>query len=143
MRSRALTLATLVSLVLSASGAPTAAATAPSRYSLDLARKVVGVSSPRVSPDGRSIAFLVTKPDFEKNQNVTELWLADAATGDPHALTFDRRSASSPQWSPDGRSLAFLAPDADDHPQVWLLSLRGGEARKLTTAVSGVEHFSW
>src|SRR5262249_5188826 len=116
---------------------------AETRYTLEVARKVVGVTSPRVSPDGRSIAFLVTKPDFEKDQNVTELWLADAASGEAHALTFDRRSVGSPQWSPDGRTLAFLAPDTGEHAQVWLLPLRGGEARRLTKAASGVEHFAW
>jgi dipeptidyl aminopeptidase/acylaminoacyl peptidase len=139
MRSRlSLALASLVLLVVSAS-----TLRAEARYSLEIARKMVGVSSPRVSPDGRSIAFTVTKPDFDKDQNVTELWLADAASGDPHPLTFARRSVGSPQWSPDGRTLAFIAPDADDHAQVWLLPLRGGEARQLTKAVNGVEHYSW
>ena len=135
MSSRALTLATLVGLAFSApavSAAPAAPhAAAGSRYSLELARKVVNLSSPRVSLDGRSIAFLVSKPDFEKNKNVTELWLADATTGEPHALTFDRRSVSTPQWSPDGRTLAFLAPDDAEHPQIWLLALRGGKCRDV------------
>src|SRR5205814_7235537 len=139
MRSRpSLALASLVTLLLAipALGAGT-------RYTLEIARKSVGVSNARVSPDGRSIAFLVTRPDFEKDENVTELWLADAATGDPHALTFDRRHVGQPQWSPDGRTLAFVAPDADDHAQAWLLPLRGGEARRWTHAVNGVEHYSW
>ena len=139
MRSRLpLAIASLALLTLSAT-----ALAAETRFTLEIARKMVGVSSPRVSPDGRSIAFLVTKPDFDKDENVTELWLADATAGDPHALTFDRRKVSSPTWSPDGRTLAFLAPDPDDHPQVWLLALRGGEARRLTKAANGVEHFSW
>jgi len=139
MRSRLpLALASLVLLCLSAS-----TLRAEGRFTLDLARKVVGVSNAKVSPDGRWIAFTVTKPDFEKDENVTELWIADATAGDPHALTFDRRHVGQPQWSPDGKTLAFVAPDADDHPQVWLLALRGGEARKLTSAPNGVEHYSF
>ena len=139
MRSRPLL--ALAALALLVSSAP--ALGAGSRYTLEVARQMVGVSSARVSPDGRSIAFLVTKPDFEKDQNVTELWLADATAGEPHPLTFDRRSVGSPQWSPDGRTLAFIAPDTEEHPQVWLLALRGGEARRLTKAPNGVEHYSW
>ena len=139
MRSRLpLALASLVLLCLSAS-----TLRAEGRFTLDIARKVVGVSNAKVSPDGRWIAFTVTKPDFEKDENVTELWIADATAGDPHALTFDRRHVGQPQWSPDGKTLAFVAPDADDHPQVWLLALRGGEARKLTSAPNGVEHYSF
>ena len=139
MRSR-LPLA-IASTVLLVSSIPALAA--ESRYTLEIARKMVGVSSARVSPDGRSIAFLVTRPDFEKDENATELWLVDATAGDPHPLTFDRRHVGQPQWSPDGRTLAFVAPDADEHPQVWLLPLRGGEARRLTNAPNGVEHFSF
>jgi len=136
MRTRLFLLAMLLACIVSP-------LRAQSRYTLELARKTVGVGNPRVSPDGRSIAFLVTKPDFEKDQNVTELWLADAATGDPHPLTFARRHVGSQQWAPDGRTLAFLAPDDAEHPQVWLLPMRGGEARQLTKAVNGVEHYSW
>jgi dipeptidyl aminopeptidase/acylaminoacyl peptidase len=131
----------LACLLLLVSSVPVLAA--GNRFTLETTRKLVNLSSPRVSPDGRSIAFLVTRPDYEKDQNVTELWVADATAGEPRQLTFDRRSVSAPQWSPDGRTLGFLAPDAADHPQVWMLSMRGGEARKLTKAVNGVEQFSW
>ena len=94
---------------------------AAERFSLELARKLVGISSPRVSPDGRSIAFLVSRPDFERDHNDSELWLADAVTGEARPLTFERHSVSSPRWSPDGGTLAFLAPDDKEKPQVWLL----------------------
>ena len=116
---------------------------AESRYSFELSRRVVGVSSPRVSPDGRSIAFIVARPDFDRNHNDTELWVADAVSGQPRPLTFERRTVSSPQWSPDGALIAFLAPDDTDSPQVWVLPMRGGEARRATRAKTGVQHFAW
>ena len=113
------------------------------RWSLDAARQLVSLSNPRVSPDGRSIAFLVTRPDFDENHNLTELWLADAVAGRARALTYGRKAVSSPRWSPDGSSLAFLAPDAKDLPQVWLLPMSAGEACALMYACTGVEHFAW
>jgi dipeptidyl aminopeptidase/acylaminoacyl peptidase len=136
---RTLTLAA-AALVLLLGSAP---ARAENRYSLELARKVVGLASPRVSPDGKHVVFVVSRPNFELNRNETELWLADAATGGAHALTFERHSVGSPQWAPDGASIAFLAPDDKDEAQVWLLEMRGGEARRLTHSRTGVEHFSW
>jgi dipeptidyl aminopeptidase/acylaminoacyl peptidase len=129
----------LASLALAV--APVAPAAEP--YSLEVSRKLVGLSSPRVSPDGRSVALLVTRPDFERNHNDVELWLADAVTGEARPLTFERRSVSAPQWSPDGRTLAFLAPGGDDKRQVWLLPMQAGEPRRLTRAPMGVDHFSW
>src|ERR1043166_4277442 len=78
-----------------------AVARAETRYTLDLARKVVGLGSPRVSPDGRAIAFLVTRPNFEQDRNESELWLADAATGNPRALTFERPTGGGAPGAPD------------------------------------------
>ena len=138
MRSR-LAAACALALVL---GAPSIASSAE-RFSLEVARKLVGISSPRVSPDGRSIAFLISRPDFERDHNNSELWLADALTGVARLLTFERREVSSPRWSPDGGTLAFLAPDDKEKPQVWLLGMRAGEPRRLTRAPQGVEQFSW
>jgi dipeptidyl aminopeptidase/acylaminoacyl peptidase len=113
---RTLDLAAALLAVL-AVGAPARAET-PARYSLELARKLVGLGSPRVSPDGKHVAFVVTRPNFEQNRNESELWLADAAAGGAHALTFERHSVGSPQWSPDGASIAFMAPDDKDQAQV-------------------------
>jgi dipeptidyl aminopeptidase/acylaminoacyl peptidase len=138
MRSRILAAAfAMIALV------PLPAPAAPEPFTLDVARKLVGVSNARVSPDGRSIAFIVSKPDFEKDKNESELWLADAASGQSRALTFERRSVSSPRWSPDGGTIAFLAPDEKEKAQVWLLPLAGGESRRLTKAPMGVDQFSW
>ena len=40
---------------------------AQTHYSLEIARKVVGLASPRVAPDGQHIAFLVSRPNFDQN----------------------------------------------------------------------------
>jgi dipeptidyl aminopeptidase/acylaminoacyl peptidase len=119
------------------------AASAAERYTLELSRRLVGLSSPRVSPDGKQVAFLVSRPNHETNKSETELWLADAGTGATRPLTFERRSVSSPAWSPDGATLAFLAPDEKEKNQVWLLPMQAGEPRRWTRARMGVDHFAW
>src|SRR5262245_1450724 len=135
--------AALTLLVTSLATLAASSALAAEPYSLELSRKLVGLSSPRVSPDGKSVAFLVSRPDFELNHNDVELWLADVATGQARPVTFERRSVSSPQWSPDGSTIAFLAEGADEKKQVWLLPMRAGEPRRLTKAAMGVDHFAW
>src|SRR5713101_7863363 len=124
-------ISTLASALLAIQLANTATH-AQTRYSLEIARKVVGLGSPRVSPDGQRVAFLVTRPNFEDNRNESELWLADAVAGGAHALTLERHTVASPQWSPDGATIAFLGTDDKDEAQVWLPPMRGGEARRLT-----------
>jgi len=125
-----------------------AAADAPKaqRFSLDDLAKIVRLSSPRISPDGASIAVVVTRADVEKNKWIPGLDLVDVATGARRVLTRDRKGVSHPRWSPSGDRLAFLAADGtekDAKPQIWVLPMAGGEAQKVTSAPTGVQHFAW
>jgi dipeptidyl aminopeptidase/acylaminoacyl peptidase len=49
---------------------------------------------------------------------------------------------SAPSWSPDGKTLAFLSA-RDGNSQVYLLSMDGGEAKKLTQLSTGADIFKW
>ncbi len=107
---------------------------------------------PHFSPDGSSIAFVVTSVDQKQNRRRSQIWLAAAdGSREPVALTASPQSSTSPRWSPDGRTIAFLSARpvagdaASDQPrtQVWLLPLAGGEPRRLTNLQNGVTSFQW
>jgi dipeptidyl aminopeptidase/acylaminoacyl peptidase len=105
------------------------------------------LSDPRFSPDGSTIAFVVTTVDQKANRRRGEIWTV-AADGSraPSALTTAPQSSNSPRWSPDGRTMAFLTARpvpgdaATDNPkvQVWLLPLGGGDPRRVTNLPNGV-----
>ncbi len=117
---------------------------AQQRFDLATIRGLVGVFAPAVSPDGRWVAYLVSRPDYWKDRYETDLMLADATTGTSRQLTFERAGVSQPRWSADGRSLAFVASGGDSiGPQLWVLSLAGGEARQLTRTRGGVQSYAW
>jgi dipeptidyl aminopeptidase/acylaminoacyl peptidase len=110
------------------------------------------VSDPHVSPDGSTIAFVITSVDQKQNRRRSQIWSVPAdGSREPVALTASPQSSSSPRWSPDGRSIAFLsaraaATDAageTPRTQVWLLSLAGGEPRRVTNLSNGVTSFQW
>ncbi|HET9994539.1 MAG TPA: S9 family peptidase [Candidatus Acidoferrum sp.] len=108
--------------------------------------KVTSVSDPQISPDGKTIVFVVARPNLEKDRNDRELVLIDIATGTQHVLTHERMGVGSPRWSPAGDRLAFVAVDGagkDAKPQVFVLPMTGGEARKITDAPEGIEQFAW
>jgi dipeptidyl aminopeptidase/acylaminoacyl peptidase len=167
------------------------------------------VGDPRLSPDGRWVAYVVTTVDQKQNRRLSQIWLA-AADGSrpPRQFTSSPQSSNSPRWSPDGRTLAFIstrpdggtqtgasspsttatpspsaspssssspepqttgtqtpastpaqtgtattpgvpsalqtaAGDATPRSQIWLLSLEGGEARRVTNLRNGVGNFEW
>src|SRR5438270_700219 len=115
------------------------------------------LSDPRFSPDGSTIAFVVTTVDQKQNRRHSDIWKVPAdGSAPPAALTAATQSSNHPRWSPDGRAIAFLSsrpwhaaatpsPSTDDQPrtQVWLLPLWGGEARRLTNLQNGVSSFAW
>jgi dipeptidyl aminopeptidase/acylaminoacyl peptidase len=106
------------------------------------------VADPRISPDGKRIAFVVTepgdssKPDKARDDNV---WIVPVDGSEPARLfAFSGKSENTPRWSPDGRWLAFLSDRGDDgQTQIWLMRADGGEAEKLTGAKAGVDGYKW
>ena len=99
--------------------------------------------SPVISPDGRYVAYTVRDASWDENNYHTEIWLADATTGETRPLTnHAKKSSASPAWSPDGSTLAF-ATDRDDKRQIYVINPRGGEARKVTSVEDGVGSFAW
>lgn len=56
---------------------------------------------PRLSPDGKQIAFNSTK------SGTINVWVVPVEGGTPRQLTFDGESTGWPCWSPDGKLLAI------------------------------------
>lgn len=101
------------------------------------------VSDPRISPDGRWIAYTVSQMDQKKDASDTDIYMVPLAGGDAIRLTTSDKPETSPRWSPDNRYLAFLSGRDGKKTQVWLLDRRGGEATVLTDFKGGVSAFAW
>ena len=97
-------------------------------------------SGPRISPDGRLIAYSVTTTDWEANRFDREIWLAPP-DGEPFQLTrTEAGSSTGHRWSPDGSRLGFLT-DRGDGEQIYLIPAEGGEAERLTSHDGGIRSF--
>lgn len=108
-------------------------------------------SDPQLSPDGRQVAFVLTrseeedprKPDpaYARPRLRSQIWHSD---GEQAAqLTRGEGSDASPRWSPDGATLAFTRASAGAKPQLYLLPLSGGEAQRITDFEHGVQDVQW
>ena len=98
--------------------------------------------APAISPDGRLVAYTVRGANWDENRYDTQIWLADARTGEARQLTTAVKSSTQPVWSPDGRWLAFVS-DRTDTRQIYRISTSGGEAERLTSVEDGVNQFAW
>ena len=116
-------------MVSMAAGASLEAAERP--MTIDDLLAVKGVGEPQVSPDGRSIVYVVSELDRETDKTNSSLWLVSTDGGEPRRLTTAPGANNHPRWSPDGKSVAF-ASSRSGSTQVWILPIDGGEARQVT-----------
>lgn len=113
-------------------------------FKLEDLRRMVRISDPQISPDGRRIAVVVGHPNWDEDKSDQELDLVDAASGLLRPLTYKRTGLSSPRWSPAGDRLAFLANDPDSkQTQIFVMSMAGGDPQRITDGKQGVASFSW
>ena len=115
-------------------------------------------SSPRWSPDGRSLAFLSDR------DGAAQLYLLPMNGGEPQKLTDRKDRITEFRWSPDGARIALLMPDAkpaaeqarerdkDDArrvekderlARVWVLDVATRALTPLTTAAWRISQIEW
>ena len=104
--------------------------------------KIKRVSDPRVSPDGKWIAYTVTVTNLEENKANSDIWLIPIPGGKPRQLTASPAGDHSPRWSPDGKQIAFVS-DRDEVGNIYLINVNGGEAKKLTDSKTALSSPTW
>lgn len=100
------------------------------------------VASPKVSPDGTEAVFIKTYMDEEENKYVSNLFHIHLDTEEVTQWTYGKDQVSTPAWSNDGQQIAFLS-NREEKNQVYIMSRKGGEAKKITDFDKGVASFLW
>jgi dipeptidyl aminopeptidase/acylaminoacyl peptidase len=103
------------------------------------------VSDPRVSPDGRVIAVVVTTIDVDANEYRKRIWAVPVEGSGPRPLTSGRHRDTTPRWSPDGTQLAFVSHREGEGKgaQLWLLPAAGGEPELVAGHSEDIEAVAW
>ena len=104
--------------------------------------RIKRVTDLQLSPDGSSIAYVVTVMDKAANRGASDIWLVPARGGEPRRLTSSPAADMNPRWSPDGRTIAFISTRSGS-PQVWKIDPNGGEAVQLTRISTGTSGVIW
>jgi len=113
-------------------------------FKLDDLEKIVRLSTPRISPDGKEIAIIVSRPDWKTDKNKQELQLIKVSDTSMRKLTFNREGLSNIRWSPGGKRLAFIAKESKTKKsQIFVMPMNGGDAQRITKSKTGIKEFSW
>jgi serine/threonine protein kinase/dipeptidyl aminopeptidase/acylaminoacyl peptidase len=89
----------------------------------------VSDTDPRLSPDGRRLAFASARA----GSALSDIWIAEADGSNPQQLTRGPGDAQgAPSWSPDGRRIVFDSRGQDSHFHLWMIDADGGAPRRLT-----------
>jgi dipeptidyl aminopeptidase/acylaminoacyl peptidase len=114
----------------------------PALFSLDAMNRIAHVSGAVISPDGRRIAYVVTRTVLERNTTVDELHVYDLSLQRDRRLRFHHESYSNAMWSSRG-GLAYIADDkATDADQIFTVDGKGQE-RRVTGGVTDVMDAAW
>src|SRR5262249_7361185 len=119
-----------------------ATASLAARFGLQHIGKTVRLSDPQISVDGKFIAVVIERANYDDNRNDSELLLVEIGPRAQRPLTHRRRTVKQPRWSPDGSRIGFLA-SVDGKPQLFVLPMGGGEAWQVTKSPTGVQQYAW
>ena len=107
--------------------------------------RVGGIS---LAPDGAQAVCSVGTYSMAENRASANLWLLSTFGGGPRRLTACGDKDGQPAWSPSGERIAFVAKreqqgTKDETPQLYVIAVDGGEARRVSDFAPGIEAFKW
>jgi dipeptidyl aminopeptidase/acylaminoacyl peptidase len=100
--------------------------------------KIRRVSDPRVSPDGKRVAFVVGDVDLGVNKVINQIYVVGIDGSGLRQITSNPTSSTTPRWSPDGKRIAFVTGG-----QIWTMDADGGHRDEVTRSSTGAAGPVW
>ncbi len=107
-------------------------------FTIEDMMKVRRVADPRLSPDGKYVAFTIGDVNFDGNRVLNQIYLVSIAGGEVKQLTTGDKSSSAPRWSPDGKKIAFVTGS-----QLWTMDWDGDDKHQVTKISTGAGGPVW
>ncbi|HRW29249.1 MAG TPA: hypothetical protein P5227_04600, partial [Emcibacteraceae bacterium] len=105
---------------------------------------VPSIRDVQISPDGKNILFEKRQADWQKNTEISTIWLASLDGSRLLQVTSENWNTTSARWSPDGSKIIFLSSRGDDKTnQIYLMPSNGGEAERFSNHLTGITSPEW
>ncbi len=112
-------------------------------YSLEAMNATAEVSGAVISPDGRFVAYVVTRNVLERNASVDALHVYDLRRRADRTLAYAHQSYANLMWS-KADALAYIADDPrGGADQIFTADARGGPERRVTSGATDVMDAAW
>ncbi len=122
---------------------PLVAASAQKRaFTIEDLYRIKSVSDLHVSPDGKSVVYVVGTPDLARARRSSHIWMMNLDGTNARQITDSPQGESAPLFSPDGRWLAFISAK-DGSPNLYVMPASGGEWQQVTKISTGVADPLW
>jgi dipeptidyl aminopeptidase/acylaminoacyl peptidase len=99
-----------------------------------------------LSPDGQRVAFTLSAFVADQQKEQSRIWMVETSgKGEAQPLTRGSKDDMYPRWSPDSRQLAYISTEEGEKekPQLHVIEVHGGEARRVCTMPNGVSDPEW
>lgn len=108
-------------------------------FDVDAMLRIARISEPQLSPDGKTVAFTVERPDVTANARPKQIYVAPVAGGTPVAITSEG-SNQRPRWTRDSSRIVYVSTRGESS-QIWSMNPDGSDPKAITgisTGVSGI-----
>ncbi len=104
--------------------------------------KIKPISHLNLSPNGKFLSFSVTNYNLKEGKKNSSIYLFNLEKKEYFQLTSGEKNDTESSFSPDGNYIAFLS-DRSGKEGIYLLSLKGGEAKKILDFSLGISSIKW
>jgi dipeptidyl aminopeptidase/acylaminoacyl peptidase len=100
------------------------------------------VAEDKVSPDGKTIIYTITRADVKTDKKLTSVFSVPVQGGDPINLTPDFPSCYNPRWTPDGKKIGFLTAKSGSM-QLWEMDSDGKNKKQVSKTDKDINAFEY